>query len=160
MLCLCTGAFSLIKDASKILWQRVLGLKNFYHMNKRVLKFINIKIRNLDLNVLKKTAVAVRNSYTGRFTAASIWEILSLAVLLTRGPRRTSTHKLTEHEDCIKGEQKFCSQISCITYISCDTLGASGSSCYKILKTTEKSPKHNPCKSRYKRMRKKGILSN
>ena len=48
--------------------------------------------------------VAVRNSYTGRFTAASIWEILSLIVLLTRDPRRTSTHQLAEHEDCIKGE--------------------------------------------------------
>ena len=43
------------------------------------------------------TPVAVRNSYTGRFTVASIWEILSLAVLLARGPRRTSTHQLAEH---------------------------------------------------------------
>ena len=51
--------------------------------------------------------VAVRNRYTSRFTAASIWEILSLIVLLTRGPRRTSTHQLAEHEDCIKGEQKI-----------------------------------------------------
>ena len=87
--------------------------------------------------------VAVRNRYTGRFTAASIWEILSLSVLLTRDPRRTNTHQLSEHEDCIKREQKICSQISCT---NCDTLGVSGSSWYKILKTTEKSPKYNPCK--------------
>ena len=51
--------------------------------------------------------VAVRNRYTSRFTAASIWEILSLIVLLTRDPRRTSTHQLAEHENCIKGEQKI-----------------------------------------------------
>ena len=54
-----------------------------------------------------KLVVAVRNRYTSRFTAASIWEILSLIVLLTRDPRRTSTHQLAEHEDCIKGEQKI-----------------------------------------------------
>ena len=90
--------------------------------------------------------VAVRNRYTSRFTAASIWEILSLIVLLTRDPRRTRTHQLAEHEDCIEGEQKICSQISGTTYTNCDTLGVSGSSCYKILKTTEKSPKYNSCK--------------
>ena len=45
--------------------------------------------------------VAMRNSYTVRLTAASIWEILSLTVLLTRGHRHTSTHQLPEHEDCI-----------------------------------------------------------
>ena len=42
-------------------------------------------------------AVAVGKSYTSRFTAASIWEILFLAVLLTRNLRRTSTHQLAEH---------------------------------------------------------------
>ena len=52
-------------------------------------------------------SVAVRNRYTGRFTAASIWESLSLIVLLARDPRRTSTHQLAEREDCIKGEQKI-----------------------------------------------------
>ena len=88
----------------------------------------------------------MRNRYTGRFTAASIWEILSLIVSLTRDPRRTSTHQLGEHEDCIKGEQKICSQISCTTCTNCDTLGVSGSSGYNILKTTEKSPKYNLCK--------------
>ena len=51
--------------------------------------------------------VAVRNSYTGRFTAASIWEILFLIVLLTRGLRRTNTHQLAEHEDCIKGKTEI-----------------------------------------------------
>ena len=90
--------------------------------------------------------VAVRNRYTGRFTAVSIREMLSLILLLTRGPRRTITHQLAEHEDCIKGEQKICSQISYTTCINCDALGVSGSSCYKILKTNERSPKHNPCK--------------
>ena len=60
--------------------------------------------------ISEKTAtetVAEGNRYTGPFTAASIWEILSLIVLLTRDPRRTSTHQLAEHEDCIKGEQKI-----------------------------------------------------
>ena len=51
--------------------------------------------------------VAVRNRYTGCFTDASIWEILSLIVLFTRDPRRTSTHQLAEHEDCIKENRKF-----------------------------------------------------
>ena len=91
-------------------------------------------------------SVAVRNRNTGCFTAASIWEILSLIVLLTRDPRRTSTHQLAEHENCIKGEQKICSPISGTTYTNCDTLGVSLSSCYKMLKTIEKSPEYNPCK--------------
>ena len=57
--------------------------------------------------LLLKRPVAMKNRYTSRFTAASIWGILSLIVLLTRDPRRTSTHQLAEHEDCIKGEQKI-----------------------------------------------------
>ena len=44
----------------------------------------------------------MRNSYTGRFTAASMWEIMSPTVWLTIGLRRSSTPQLAEHEDCIK----------------------------------------------------------
>ena len=42
-----------------------------------------------------------------RFAAASIWEILSLTVLLTRGLRRTSTLQLAEHGDCIEKEAEI-----------------------------------------------------
>ena len=68
-------------------------------------KYRQDMVRDSFINGL--TSVAVRNRYTSRFTAASIWEILSLIVLLTRDPRRTSTHQLAEHEDCIKEEQKI-----------------------------------------------------
>ena len=69
--------------------------------------FVNGKKFCIVIFVYILAGVAVRNRYTGRFTAASIWEILSLIVLLARDPRRTSTHQLAEHEDCIKGEQKI-----------------------------------------------------
>ena len=65
------------------------------------------RLRSRGVKLCDIISVAVRNRYTSRFTAASIWEILSLIVLLTRDPRRTSTHQLAEHEDCIKGEQKI-----------------------------------------------------
>ena len=98
----------------------------------------------IDISIIH---VAVRNSYTGRFTAASIWEILSLKLSCSPEVFDGRAHtNLQNMKTVLKGEQKICYQISGTTCTNCDMLGVSGSSYYKILKTTEKSPKYNPCK--------------
>ena len=53
------------------------------------------------------SATGLGTAITGHFIAASIWEILSLTVWLTRDLRRTNTHQLAEHEDCIKGKTEI-----------------------------------------------------